>query len=231
MAFKHPNLSFRFQYLYIDKLFNSWGSSGMPAAHLSARLWCLGQMKLNGWHDVHARNMNTLWWRHQMETFSALLAIWAGNSPVTGEFPHNGQWRGALMLSLICAWMNDWVNNREAGDLRRHRAHYDVIVMVHALQYFHVLWFLILLCFRISVCCVIVIDSYTPMLFGIASPVPWQSYHFPVWNNAKRHWKNELVLNHYEHDKAQTVSIIHGMYYILKFGMLTWNQKINRINQ
>ena len=32
-------------------------------------------------------------------------------------------------ISLICAWINDWVNNREAGDLRRHRAHYDVIVM------------------------------------------------------------------------------------------------------
>ena len=31
-------------------------------------------------------NFNT-WWRHQMETFSALLAIWAENSPVTGEFP------------------------------------------------------------------------------------------------------------------------------------------------
>ena len=27
------------------------------------------------------------WWRHQMETFSALLALCAGNSPVTGEFP------------------------------------------------------------------------------------------------------------------------------------------------
>ena len=26
-------------------------------------------------------------------------------------------------------WINGWVNNREAGDLRRHRAHYDVIVM------------------------------------------------------------------------------------------------------
>ena len=44
-------------------------------------------------------------WRHQMETFSALLAFCAGNSPVTGEFPaHKGQWRGALMFSLICAW-------------------------------------------------------------------------------------------------------------------------------
>ena len=43
--------------------------------------------------------------------------------------PRKGQWRGALMFSLICAWINGLVNNREAGDLRRHRAHYDVTVM------------------------------------------------------------------------------------------------------
>ena len=51
-------------------------------------------------------------------------------SIVPGEFPHKGQWRGALMFSLICVWINDWVNNREAGDLRRYRTHYDVIVML-----------------------------------------------------------------------------------------------------
>ena len=51
-------------------------------------------------------------------------------SPVNS--PHKGQWRGALMFSLICAWINGWVNNREAGDLRRHRADYDVIVMLTA---------------------------------------------------------------------------------------------------
>ena len=66
-----------------------------------------------------------------METVSALLAICAGNSPVTGEFPHKGQWRGALMFSLICAWINGWVNNREAGDMRRYCTHYDVIVMIN----------------------------------------------------------------------------------------------------
>ena len=71
----------------------------------------------------------SLWWRHQMEPFSALLALCAGNSPVPVISPHKGQWRGALMFSLICAWINDWVNNREAGDLRRHRGHYDVNVM------------------------------------------------------------------------------------------------------
>ena len=39
---------------------------------------------------------------------------------------HKGQWRAALMLSLICAWISGWVNNHVAGDLRRHRAHFDV---------------------------------------------------------------------------------------------------------
>ena len=46
-----------------------------------------------------------------------------------GEFPDKGQWRGALMFSLISVWINDWVNNREAGDFRRYRAHYGVTVM------------------------------------------------------------------------------------------------------
>ena len=48
-------------------------------------------------------------------------------SPVNS--PHKGQWRGALMFSLICVWLNGWVNSREAGDLRRHRGHYDVNVI------------------------------------------------------------------------------------------------------
>ena len=51
------------------------------------------------------------------------------NSPVPVISPHKGQWRGALMFTLICVWINGWVNNREAGDLRRYRGHYDVIVM------------------------------------------------------------------------------------------------------
>ena len=64
------------------------------------------------------------WWRHQMETFSALLAICAGNSQ------HKGQWHRALMFSLICAWLNVWVKYGETGDLRCHRAHCDITVMI-----------------------------------------------------------------------------------------------------
>ena len=42
--------------------------------------------------------------------------------------------------SLICVWMNNRVNNREAGDLRRHRAHYDVTVMDIHTGLFQCLW-------------------------------------------------------------------------------------------
>ena len=54
-------------------------------------------------------------------------------SPVNSS--HKGQWRGALMFSLICVWINGWVNNRGAGDLRRYRAHYDVTVMLFKMFY------------------------------------------------------------------------------------------------
>ena len=51
-------------------------------------------------------------------------------SPVNSQ--HKGQWRGALVFSLIFAWLNGWVNTLEAGDWRRHRVHYDVTVMLPA---------------------------------------------------------------------------------------------------
>ena len=72
------------------------------------------------------------WWCHQMETFSALLALCAGNSPVNS--PHKGQWCGALMFSLIYAWTHGWVNNQDTDDLRFHWAHYDITVMGHAFE-------------------------------------------------------------------------------------------------
>ena len=64
-------------------------------------------------------------WKHFPRYWPFVRGI--HRSPVTS--PHKGQWRGALMFSLICVWINGWVNNREAGDLRRYRAHYDPTVM------------------------------------------------------------------------------------------------------
>ena len=66
------------------------------------------------------------WWRHQMETFSALLALCAGNSPVPGEFPTQ---RPVTRSFDVFFDVRVWVNPREAGDLRRYHIHYDVIVM------------------------------------------------------------------------------------------------------
>ena len=46
------------------------------------------------------------------------------------DSPHKGQWRGAWMFSLICAWTNGWENNRGADYLRHHRTHYDLTAMI-----------------------------------------------------------------------------------------------------
>ena len=68
-------------------------------------------------------------WRPQMETFSALLALCVGNSPATGEFPSQRPVTRRFNVCFLSSAPEYTVNNREAGDLRRHRAHYDVIVM------------------------------------------------------------------------------------------------------
>ena len=62
-------------------------------------------------------------WKHFPRYWPFVRGI--HRSPVNS--PHKGQWRGALMFSLICIWINSWVNTREAGDCRRYRVHYDVI--------------------------------------------------------------------------------------------------------
>ena len=71
------------------------------------------------WHD------DVIKWIHFPRYWPFVRGI--HQSPVNS--PHKGQWRGALMFSLICTWINGWVNNGEAGDSRHHRSHYDVTVM------------------------------------------------------------------------------------------------------
>ena len=72
-------------------------------------------------------------WKHFPRYWPFVRGI--HRSPVNS--PHKGQWRGALMLSLICAWMNGCVNNSAAGDLRRHRSHYDVPVIYNISPKWH----------------------------------------------------------------------------------------------
>ena len=117
---------------------NIWTNYIFLSSTLSKKSWIKHTPKVlygNKWYltlrhrclcNYPTGNIYLLWWRHQMETFSVLLAISAGNSPV----PHKGQWRGALMFPLNCVWIIGRENNRQAGDLRRYGAHYDVIVMI-----------------------------------------------------------------------------------------------------
>ena len=58
------------------------------------------------------------------------MALCEENSLVSGEFHSQGQWRNAVVFSLICTWQNGWANHRDAGDLGRRRAYYDVIAML-----------------------------------------------------------------------------------------------------
>ena len=75
---------------------------------------------------VISRHDDVIKWKHFPRNWPFVRGI--HRFPVNS--PHKGRWRGALMFSLICVWINGWVNNGEAGDLRRYRAHYDVTVMI-----------------------------------------------------------------------------------------------------
>ena len=77
-------------------------------------------------HDLCLTHDDVIKWKYFPRYWSFVRGI--HQSPVNPQ--HKGEWRGALMFSLICVWINGWVINREAGDLRRHRAHYDVIIML-----------------------------------------------------------------------------------------------------
>ena len=77
------------------------------------------------YHVLHRFYDDVIKWKHFPRYWPFVRGI--HRSPVNS--PHKGQWPGALMFSLICTRINGWINNGEAGDLRRHRVHYDVTVM------------------------------------------------------------------------------------------------------
>ena len=77
-------------------------------------------------NSVTGLHNDVIKWKHFLRYWPFVRGI--HRSPVNST--HKGQWRKALMFSLICVWINGWVSNRKAGDLRRYRTHYDVIVMI-----------------------------------------------------------------------------------------------------
>ena len=93
------------------------------SSHISFSCWVRTNIKLGlfvaQWHD------DVIKWKH----FPRYWPFVRGIHRSSVNSPHKGQWRGALIFSLICAWINAWVNTREAGDLRGYRALYDITVM------------------------------------------------------------------------------------------------------
>ena len=98
-------------------------------------------------------------WKHFPRYWPFVRGI--HRSPVNP--PHKVQWRGALMFSLICVWIYGWVNNREAGDLRRYRAHYDVTVM---------------LCPRNKICDSVLIMAAGTSCHGNATGLKLENFYF-----------------------------------------------------
>ena len=79
-------------------------------------------------------------------TFRITGPLWGESTGPTGDrnqwshwwpvdSPHIGQWRRALMFSLICASTNCWANNRNTCEWRCHNALYGVTVMMSSLSY------------------------------------------------------------------------------------------------
>ena len=111
-----------------------WGepsvTDGFPSQRGSnVELWCFFVVSLDRhlvcwWFAIPRCYCAVIKWKH----FPRYLPFFRGihRSPV--DSLHKGQWRGALMFSLI--WTNVWANNQDSGDLRHHRAHYDVTVMI-----------------------------------------------------------------------------------------------------
>ena len=140
----------------MQTLVNQWEDSTIPPNHIQCREYAYypadsylcqtdfktgaltsgtkrGHKKASGVNVCHLdhghRNFlvhdDVIKWKHFPRYWPL---VWGIHRPPVNS-PHKGQWRGALMFSLICAWIKGWVNNGEAGDLRRYRAHYDVTVM------------------------------------------------------------------------------------------------------
>ena len=112
----HENIK-TLAYHWRNSILNKWNTCGNRS---TLRLQMLS-------HKIDISNP----WRHQMETFSGSLTFERGIHRWPLNSPHQGLWRRAFMFSLICAWTKGWVNNRDASDLRRHHAHYDITVRHH----------------------------------------------------------------------------------------------------
>ena len=104
------------------------------------------------WNYISTKHDDVIKWKH----FPRYWPFVRGNHRSPVNSPRKGQLRGALMFSFICAWMNAWVNNCEADDLRRYRAHYDLSVMSQRDACCSIIWWMSWLArhFLWTFCCI-----------------------------------------------------------------------------
>ena len=100
---------------------------------LEIPLYSIQAMSITQTQVVRLSHLKT-WWRHEMETFFPVTGTLWGE--FIGEFPSQKPVTRSFDFSLIWAWTKVWANNRNAGDLWRHCAHYDVTVMIWSAFHF-----------------------------------------------------------------------------------------------
>ena len=105
------------------------GHRWIPRTKTSALIFSLICTWINGWAiNREAGDLRRYRTHYDVPVMYWPYVLGIHRSPVNSRC--KCQWHEALMFSLICAWINGWANNREVGDLRHHRAQYDVTVML-----------------------------------------------------------------------------------------------------
>ena len=127
-----------------------------------------------------------------------------GDSSVTGEFPAQGSvTRSFDAFSLICTWINGWVNNREAGDLRRHFSLFDFInLLFNNYPWYHV--------------------HPINMIFLLKSELKW---HWPSWTKTSV----QLKLKYFHRTLQMDLKMFH-LQNIVIWSLLTSNITMTQEN-
>ena len=104
------------------------GVTDVKSTSVRVMAWCCQLNLVNNKGLIHWRVFSVVMMTSSMRNIFRVTGILRGIHRSPMNSPHKGQWRGALMFSLICAWINGCAYNRDAGDLRRHGAHYYVVI-------------------------------------------------------------------------------------------------------
>ena len=163
--------------------------------------------------------------------FFALLALLRGIYRWPVNSSHKGQWRGAMMTSLICARTNGWVDNRDADDLRRHGADYNVTVIgmnISSWIYWIIMlqnyctWIAAPLCVVNIVC--VFIHIHQGCFAGTGAIVRLPQCQ---WSKPDGYGKISQCITTTKHSKAKTVCIFLGIYCSHQFPVPSpiWNKR------